>query len=462
MKDKLANRQDVSAEKLTLVPAKLDLKGQKPQYALYFLLLLLIGLSAYWRTLSSGFLLDDFIHFDYVYRALQGDWADFLHNLTGNWAGSEIMKSYRPVVSFSLLADCWFWRDNAWGYHLTNALLHIFAAVFMGLIVLEITGLYGNRLGAAGAIWTALLFSLYPLHPEATVWIIGRVELLCSLFYYATIFLYIRFRSFRAKHCLYWSLVCFVLALASKEMAATLPCVILLIEILLPGPSTPVTVKARSSQKLRRLSAVLLFFAILGLFTTWRAFCLSSTISGYGENTLDAPVFANFADLPSVYKIFFPHNEEASFVKIYAPIIDTLLAASYAGIMVVLLIKIFNRALAWRPLLFLFCWLLLAVLPAFQIWHIGSNLVGSRLFYLSSGPFCALLVLSALPACEALAKNSRAVVLLISLCSLSLLASCYALYLTANTSCWGEAGREMRKSAGDLSLFPQAATVLVK
>ena len=65
----------------------------------------------------------------------------------------------------------------------------------------------------------------------------------------------------------------------------------------------------------------------------------------------------------------------------------------------------FNFSLLIIPAAIIF-WLALALIPTFQIWHIYPNLVGSRLFFLSSAGLCMALAMMALPSVEAARQKS--------------------------------------------------------
>src|SRR5271154_5986966 len=94
--------------------------------ALYFILLVVAAtaIGAYRQALGIGFLLDDFSHLDYAYRAAHGDWSDLFRVFTGNWTGAaDNLTSYRPFISLSFCLDFLIWHYNAWGYHLSNLLM---------------------------------------------------------------------------------------------------------------------------------------------------------------------------------------------------------------------------------------------------------------------------------------------------------------------------------------------------
>jgi len=430
--------------------AHLDLTAVRTQFVLGVLLTLLACFACYWSSLKIGFLLDDFLHVDYVARAAGGHWRDFLENFTGNWADSDIMRSYRPFVSSSLFIDYLLWGPHAAGFHLTNILIFLACCLLVGLITLELTGSYGNRLGAGPAIWAALLFAVYPLHPETVSWVIGRVDLLCTLFYLGAVFAYLRFRLIREETYLFGSLVCFLLALISKEMAVTLPVVIGLAELCLFSRSGN-----QPADRFLRISAaasfryVACFFVVLAVYAIYRSLLLGAVVGGYGnEDALGLlHSWRNFLDKPTLTKIFLPLNEEVHL----SALVLRFLVASYLGIATLWGIRLLLGSARLRPILFLALWAGAALAPAYQIWHIYPNLGGSRLFFLSSAPFCILLVLAALPAAATLSKRAALIHLFMGTLLIAGLFVGWSLLLKANLRPWISAGQQMATLRSQLS-----------
>lgn len=87
---------------------------------------------------------------------------------------------------------------------LVNHINHLFSfavclalCLCLGLITLEISGRFGNRLGASAACWAALLFSAYPLHYEPSVPVVDYNDMLMSLLGAIAVFSFLRFSSIR-------------------------------------------------------------------------------------------------------------------------------------------------------------------------------------------------------------------------------------------------------------------------
>ena len=121
---------------------------------------------------------------------------------------------YRPLQTLSYMWDYYFWQLDPKGYHLTNILLQGIAA-FMVLWLVYI--IFENIFIALGS---ALLFALSPLNTEAVTYLSGRAELLLGIFLLSSLVFFIKDRIF-------FSLLSFILALLSKELALVFPFAIL-------------------------------------------------------------------------------------------------------------------------------------------------------------------------------------------------------------------------------------------
>ncbi|MBK8220845.1 MAG: hypothetical protein IPK73_07470 [Candidatus Obscuribacter sp.] len=377
-----------------LEKARLDFGSLRTQMALAAILIFTSCLVNFWSTLKDGFLLDDFLHLDYCARFMSGEMQPFLSNLTGNWGASDLMLSYRPVVSISLLADYLLYGTAPWGYHLTNVLLFAACAILTAALSLLVCQRLAPRLAGVAAIWSGLLFSCYPLHTETVAWIIGRVDSLATLFYLAALIFYWRAKQHDTAAFRKLSLLSFVLALASKEIAVSLPGSLFLLSIVhsLPG-------KEKFAHILKRaFKETLPYLGVLALFALARHLMLGSVIGGYGKTDFNPiHILTVFADYHSLLKILVPVSEEYRYLsQAMRPVLLPLLAI-LSLVVLRLLVKGGgkSRTLFILPLLML--WSFGALLPAFQIWHIHPNLVGSRLFFLSSVPLCMVLTLKAVP-----------------------------------------------------------------
>lgn len=209
----------------------------------------IVSLLVYLPALQNGFIpnWDDNIHI-----------LDNIHIRSFNldficWALTDYKTNlWHPVTWISHAVDYFFWGLNPFGHHLTNILIHavntgivvLLAARLIQLAVLDenskSTGKQNISMVLIASTVTGLLFGLHPLHVESVAWVSERKDLLYSLFYMLSISYYIRHvtlnltdsshRICLLSHPYQLSLLMFVLSVASKPMAVTLPVVLLLLD----------------------------------------------------------------------------------------------------------------------------------------------------------------------------------------------------------------------------------------
>ena len=127
---------------------------------------------------------------------------------------------YRPLSELSSAVDFWLWGWNPVGFRLTNLLLHLLAT---GLVFQLAERWFGDPFVPFAA---ALFFGLLPGHETSILWIPGRTDLLCAVFYLGSVCsltTYARSNKWRDQ-CL--ALLLMLLALLSKEMAFSLPLIL--------------------------------------------------------------------------------------------------------------------------------------------------------------------------------------------------------------------------------------------
>ncbi len=409
---------------------------------------------AYTSSITTGFLLDDFSHLDYAYRASQGDWSDLVRVFIGNWTGSvDDLTSFRPFISLSFCLDYLVWGINSAGYHITNLLMFSGCSALTGLIAFELSACMSRSARLVLMAASGLLFAMYPLHPESVAWIIGRVDVQCGLFYFASLYAYILSKpkrlisgEFESKNGTAWkvfSLLAFGCALPSKEMAVTLPFAVIALELLAPAPELnwqPLSVK-------EKLQSVVPYLVMLAIFAVIRTCALGTLVGGYGDTNIKTALrsLSNFRDQATWCKVLFGVNEEISFNP-------ALIKAAFAawGVLGALLILRCKETFAyWRTLTFFLLWSALAALPTFQIWHVYPNLCGSRLLFIPSAPLCIAISLVALPAFSLFKRQQLKALNLIPAAAgcltIGTIAFLWFVALQSNLLPWVTAGDDMKQ-----------------
>jgi tetratricopeptide (TPR) repeat protein len=147
------------------------------------------------------------------------------------WAwGSEVARNWHPITMLTHMLDCQLFGVKPWWPHLVNALLHAANTVL----------LFGLFQRMTGALWrsaaVAALFALHPLHVESVAWVAERKDVLSTLFWFLTIWAYVRYAEkmkspiSNSKLSYGLSLLFFALGLMSKPMLVTVPCTLLLLD----------------------------------------------------------------------------------------------------------------------------------------------------------------------------------------------------------------------------------------
>jgi protein O-mannosyl-transferase len=148
-----------------------------------------------------------------------------LTTATFRWALTSFdATNWHPLTWLSHALDWQLFGPNAGGHHLTSVLLHVINTILLFLLLARVTGSTGKSL------LVAFLFALHPFNVESVAWISERKNVLCMFFILLTIGAYGWYaRRPRIDRYIIVALL-FILALAAKPMAVTLPFVLLLLD----------------------------------------------------------------------------------------------------------------------------------------------------------------------------------------------------------------------------------------
>jgi tetratricopeptide (TPR) repeat protein len=241
-----------------------------PGHWLPIVVLMLLCLIVYYNSLSNGFVYDDFGSIvENRYIKQPGKFFASLFNQSYyKMAGLE--ASYRPVASLSYFLIYAIAELNPFYYHLTSLLLHTLNAI---LVYCLANLILQNRLRA---LISGCLFACHPVLSEAVNGIDFNDDLLTTFFYLLALLVYIRIQAEQVRfnigaYCL--SLVLYLLGLLSKEMAITLPAIMLLYDLILrDADRDPLTFQQLLNILKKRASfyygymAVTLFYLFLRFF----------------------------------------------------------------------------------------------------------------------------------------------------------------------------------------------------
>jgi protein O-mannosyl-transferase len=130
----------------------------------------------------------------------------------------------RPLVNLSFAIDYAIGGERVAIYHATNLAIHVAAALLLFGIVRRTLGV------PRVAFFTALSWALHPLQTESVVSIAQRTELLCGLWFLATLYGFIRAiePGVRAGNWFVVSVAACLLGMATKEVMVVAPLLVLL------------------------------------------------------------------------------------------------------------------------------------------------------------------------------------------------------------------------------------------
>ena len=148
-------------------------------------------------------------------------------------------KLNRPIAYFTFAINWYFGQDRVVGYHIVNITIHFLTAVFLYLTILSLfrapnlDGKYGRNKYVIAFV-AAVLWAANPMQTQAVTYIVQRMASMAAMFYVLSLLCYVRLRLSESSMwrilLLLGGLLCFLLALGSKENAAALPGAVALIE----------------------------------------------------------------------------------------------------------------------------------------------------------------------------------------------------------------------------------------
>jgi protein O-mannosyl-transferase len=249
-------------------------------------------------------------------------------------------------------------------HHATSLLLHAITAALLCLLF--------GRLGAKPfpSVLGSLLWALHPLRVESFAWVAERKDVLCALFFVATILLYLRFVEQPSRRRYAGWLCCGVLALMSKPTAVSLPVVLLLLDY--RPTRRGVTLGGLLIEKLplAAMVAVVLYLTVLGQVSSGSISYLANV--GLGTRLANAAVaYARYVGKmlwPLNLACFYPYNPGPSALSV---------------VLSALLLNAITALAVWQRknhpwLLFGWLWFLVVLLPNIGLIQAGRQSIADR------------------------------------------------------------------------------------
>lgn len=309
------------------------------------------------------------------------------------WSAGDLSRLYRPVTLTALAAQWSVFGNRPQAFHAVSVILHALVSVLVTLL------LFGLVPPVAAAVGGAL-FATHPVHVEAVANVVGQAELLAAAAYLSACLLYLWGRNAGAgarSVRLLAIAVLYAVGLGAKEIAVTLPAMLLALELAVP-PGSPGAARERAPWRraldgLRReaplhlvLGAILLAYlgarlAILGSVQGEEAPAAFAGLGAGGRILTALSLWPTYLRL-----LLFPLDLAAD----YAPAVllpatdlrgDVLLGAAVLAGLVALAVGGWRRA---PGAALAAAWLGVAILPVSHLVIPAGTVLGERTLYLPS------------------------------------------------------------------------------
>jgi Flp pilus assembly protein TadD len=146
----------------------------------------------------------------------------FGQSFTHAWAsqGMGPQAYYRPVPVTSFWLEKTMWGGGPVGFHRSNVVMNAVAGILVALLFMELLG------SVSLALLASLAFALHAAHVESVAFVVGRTDILMTIFLVAAFLALLRYQRADTRVRPYWIVVmvaAYALALFSKEAAILFP-----------------------------------------------------------------------------------------------------------------------------------------------------------------------------------------------------------------------------------------------
>jgi len=290
-------------------------------------------------------------------------------------------SNWHPLTWLSLQLDAQLFGTQAWGYHLTNLVLHVANALLLLLLLWKMTGAWWP------SALVAALFAVHPLHVESVAWVTERKDVLSTLFGFLALLAYAGYvkRPGLARYLLV--LLAFGASLLAKAMLVTLPFVLLLLDYWplgryrLPGAAN---IPASSQVPLARLlweKMPLLVLAAGSSAATWYVQQHGRSV----QQLAQLPFTARVGNAVVAYVVYLRKMLWPADLAVYYPHPGSSLPAwQVAGAALVLIATTIVVLRLWRRAPYLavgWFWYLGTLVPVIGLVQVGTQALADRYTY---------------------------------------------------------------------------------
>lgn len=212
---------------------------------------------------------------------------------------------YRPLFTVLFTVEYHLFGLQPQGWHLVSLLLHILCSIGVYYVLL----LLAKR--QAVAVLAALFFAVYSIHVESVSWISGVTDPLFSVFFLASFYFYLRYRSEKKRALRIASLILFGLSTLSKETALSLVLLIFCAEWIEASTAndaaTGRSASLRFGAKLSNASWMTLPYVGVAVLYLIPRYLVIGGLGWDNPHTYHGPFFNILLTLPYVVCVYFLH-----------------------------------------------------------------------------------------------------------------------------------------------------------
>lgn len=335
---------------------------------LFFIFLAALVIILYYSNLTAFFVSDDF---NWITNSKDRNPITFFITNSDGGIGGE---NYGPIINLIYYISYKINGLSPLPYHLFSILFHFSNIV----LIYFVSKLFFNK---KTSLLAALLFTVYFNNSEAVAWIAAIPHLSATLFYLLAILLWFKF--FRGKKKIFFigSLLSFFIALLSKEIALSLPFVLIILYLF-------EIKRNRKKFHITDLYGFTFYFLVLAFYLYLRYYTTDVVFGYYGRGDFNFEwIYYIKNGISYLITIFFSGDFRVQMKEL--ALNNLWQSISFIIAIVILLGALFKKHLKSFILIGLFTFVLIIVyLPLVMS---PFNNEGERYLYLPSIAFCIIL-----------------------------------------------------------------------
>jgi len=299
----------------------------------------------------------------------------------------------RPLTYLTYALNYRLSNLNTFGYHIVNVVLHGLTVIMIFLLVRRMLFLGGKTNSALIPSIVALLFAVHPVNSSAVSYIFARSDIIATFFYLFSI-LSFSYTVENRRWIYYLSLLGFVLAILSKQIAVALPAAVLIFDYFFMSD-------CQFKKTFERRYYHLWFWSLLLIYLIWRYYYLGGI--GDLEATSTADTYSYLITQPYIILkylslLIVPTGLSIDhLITMSNSVFETRVFLSIIALIGILFMSLWllrrEKTVLSKVILFSILWFFITLSPTSSFFPTTAAMADNRL-YLPGFGFCLVLVLA--------------------------------------------------------------------